>query len=130
MKPEIKAKWVEALRSGEYKQGKHKLAGDDLTEFCCLGVLCDIVKEDMGLDWELERIIPNNEASDVHNHFDGHYDLPSPEVAGFCGLSGSNPTVRVYRSDLDMHMDMDLSELNDSGQYTFEQIADIIEEQL
>lgn len=38
MDPELKAKWVEALRSGEYKQcrGKFEFAG----KFCCLGVLC------------------------------------------------------------------------------------------
>ena len=37
---EIKAKWVEALRSGKYTQARHALKGD--RGFCCLGVLCDI----------------------------------------------------------------------------------------
>ena len=38
-------KWINALESGEYKQGKHNLRTNDDT-FCCLGVLCDIaVKE-------------------------------------------------------------------------------------
>lgn len=40
MKEEIKTLWVNALRSGKYKQGKHKLRGDD--SFCCFGVLCDV----------------------------------------------------------------------------------------
>lgn len=35
-------KWVKALRSGKYKQGKGNLRNSDDT-YCCLGVLCDIV---------------------------------------------------------------------------------------
>ncbi len=41
MDPILKAKWIEALRSGKYKQGKGVLRYGD--EFCCLGVLCDVV---------------------------------------------------------------------------------------
>lgn len=49
MKPEIKEKWLEALRSGNYKQGTGKLRqveknGDT---YCCLGVLCDV----LGVKW-------------------------------------------------------------------------------
>lgn len=42
MKPEIKARWVEALRSGRYKQGRGALRMKDDT-YCCLGVLCDLI---------------------------------------------------------------------------------------
>jgi hypothetical protein len=42
MNPEWKAKWIAALRSGAYKQGRRNLR-DDLDNFCCVGVLCDIV---------------------------------------------------------------------------------------
>ena len=44
MKPEIKKLWLEALRSGEYKQAQ-KFLGFRSTgqpERCCLGVLCDL----------------------------------------------------------------------------------------
>lgn len=41
MNPEWKAKWVAALRSGNYQQGSGDLRHDD--RFCCLGVLCDLV---------------------------------------------------------------------------------------
>ena len=41
MNKQLKAKWVQALRSGKYKQGQEHLRGIDNT-FCCLGVLCDI----------------------------------------------------------------------------------------
>jgi len=33
-------KWVKALRSGKYKQGRYCLRQDD--EYCCLGVLCEV----------------------------------------------------------------------------------------
>lgn len=42
MDSELKAKWVEALRSGKYKQGKDKLRTID-DRFCCLGTLCDVI---------------------------------------------------------------------------------------
>ena len=38
MDPALKAKWVEALRSGEYEQGRGALLRDG--RYCCLGVLC------------------------------------------------------------------------------------------
>lgn len=41
MTPELKSKWVAALRSGKYKQTQTVLR-DDLG-FCCLGVLCDVI---------------------------------------------------------------------------------------
>lgn len=41
MDAQLKAKWVEALRSGDYQQGRAQLRNHDA--FCCLGVLCDLV---------------------------------------------------------------------------------------
>jgi len=45
MKEQIKEKWLAALRSGDYKQGKAALRSKD-DEFCCLGVLCDVLDSD------------------------------------------------------------------------------------
>ncbi len=39
MNPEIKAKWVAALRSGQYKQGDNWLHNKETDAYCCLGVL-------------------------------------------------------------------------------------------
>lgn len=47
MDQELKAKWVEALRSGEYKQCKGTLF--DGVAYCCLGVLCKVAGRDG--DW-------------------------------------------------------------------------------
>lgn len=47
MNPEIKKKWVEALRSGEYEQTEGQLRVDDEkgkpVGYCCLGVLCEVM---------------------------------------------------------------------------------------
>lgn len=51
----FKRKWVEALRSGEYKQGRSSLkqkSGDESYKYCCLGVAAEIAgcKFKMGYD--------------------------------------------------------------------------------
>jgi hypothetical protein len=40
----VAKKWVAALRSGKYQQGKCFLKTDD-GKFCCLGVLAELAKE-------------------------------------------------------------------------------------
>jgi len=42
MKTVTKAEWIDALKSGKYKQGEGRLRRDD--RFCCLGVLCDLME--------------------------------------------------------------------------------------
>jgi hypothetical protein len=39
MDKKIKEKWVQALRSGEYKQGTTLLYNKEQNTYCCLGVL-------------------------------------------------------------------------------------------
>lgn len=54
MKIDIALRWVEALRSGNYLQGKHNLlsygydmdTGDQILMHCALGVLCEIAVHD------------------------------------------------------------------------------------
>jgi hypothetical protein len=41
--PALKSKWVEALRSGDFKQGTGQFESDG--KFCCLGVLCIVAGE-------------------------------------------------------------------------------------
>lgn len=55
MTPEFKALWIEALRSGKYKQGRGALRRGDT--FCCLGVACDLIDPDAweggeAMDWD------------------------------------------------------------------------------
>lgn len=61
MDAQLKAKWVEALRSGAYQQEGGMLRNERTLKFCCLGVLADI----QGAQWNLSspRI---NGASALH----------------------------------------------------------------
>mgnify|MGYP000735863425 CR=1 FL=1 len=57
MTKELRDKWVEALRSGRYQQGKGHLHAGEC--FCALGVLCDV----LGLEW-----VPCEEIGDDLNN--------------------------------------------------------------
>lgn len=102
MNPEIKAKWIEALRSGNYQQGIGALRLD--CKFCCLGVLCDVV-----------------DASRWHGNcysYDDHERLGMPQHAFLRSIE-----LRVEDAEL-------LMSLNDEKRWSFEKIADYIEENL
>lgn len=45
MDPVVKAEWVEALESGDYKKGTGRLYDPDLKCHCVTGVLCDLKLE-------------------------------------------------------------------------------------
>ena len=61
MDAELKAKWVQALRSGKYDQCKHTMK--DTTGFCCLGVLMDI----QGVDWGSVDDLHTAKVPDAYN---------------------------------------------------------------
>jgi hypothetical protein len=44
MDQKLKTKWIAALRSGDYKQGKMQLF--DGERHCCLGVLCIVINKE------------------------------------------------------------------------------------
>lgn len=51
MDGQLKTRWVEALRSGKYRQGREALRTRVVEEgqikgyvYCCLGVLCDLIE--------------------------------------------------------------------------------------
>lgn len=111
MKPEIKKKWLSALRSGEYKQGIRKLRNNK-DNFCCLGVLCDLHSKETESVW-------------VRNATDFSYiecrDTLPKLVKDWAGL---NSAVTVL-----------LSLMNDgiycsNSEMTFSEIADYIEKEL
>lgn len=125
MKKEIKDKWVEALRSGKYKQGSGQLRQDDC--FCCLGVLCDIyIKTTNTGKWEP---ILNSEGQFVFsvNKAESETGVLTESVSSWSGLGeekSGNPSIKingVFHSTL--------ASLNDNG-ISFKKIADLIEKQL
>jgi hypothetical protein len=50
--PKLKAKWVKALRSDKFKQGREDLYNPHDQTHCCLGVLCRVAgKSDAAIKW-------------------------------------------------------------------------------
>lgn len=73
--------WVDALRSGEYKQGREQLHDPELNEWCCLGVACDVaVKNGVPL---------NIDAAGAR--FDGHTDYLPQRVMDWLGIDSADP---------------------------------------
>jgi hypothetical protein len=153
MNPEIKKRWIDALKSGDYNQGTESLCCND--SFCCLGVLCDLYIQDtkngewfsyMAEDgnndiYETKFVIRNEESNIVEGEI-----LPSV-VADWAGISleKRNTSVRFNTSTCDIlvpkqeeytsnRLDIPkdhitLAELNDLGA-SFEYLADVIERNL
>lgn len=127
---ELVKKWVEALRSGKYKQGRSALRNRD-NEFCCLGVLCDISKQDLGIDWKLDdEIYYMEELGGV---------LPD-KVWEYLGKGVTNYKVEISTTNSKIPSSLFgegvllknyvyLVTLNDCYGVSFERIADIIEEE-
>lgn len=102
-------RWVEALRSGEYRQTREVLR--DEHGFCCLGVACDLYAK---------------EHPDISQWYEHSYD----RGFDFDDLLGTLPThVRDWLGlnyDDGRYATGSLTEDNDDGK-TFAEIADIIE---
>lgn len=131
MKKEIKEKWVAALRSGEYKQGKDYLKTDDNC-FCCLGVLTDLyIKDHPEYNWEQNENSWDKEflfCSGGDNYEDG---VLSTCVMNWAELESNNPKVNGFQIDSQSNLNnTPISELNDNYLHDFDMLADIIEEQL
>jgi len=112
MNPQIKQKWVSALRSGEYQQGQYCLRTDN--GFCCLGVLCDLYGKENNVEWE-----PSTHYKNAYAFQDMATILPL-SVMEWVGVGEGNPPVNGGP--------FTLGELNDKG-FTFNEIADVIEKQ-
>lgn len=116
MDKKIKQKWINALRSGEYRQGKFCLSKKDEDgnmKYCCLGVLTHLIN-------------PNHPDLKIKCE-DGRQKsygalLPS-DIMEVAGLSSNDPKVKKNNCNTS------LAGLNDDKS-SFEEIADVIEEQL
>jgi hypothetical protein len=121
MKKKIAEKWVKALRSGKYKQGRHALkyktkAG--VTRHCCLGVLCELYQKEhkRKLKTEAERGTEELRDCKVMKFGDCNGTLPE-KVMIWSGIGiddGGLPDGRT------------LAQMNDHGD-DFEDIAYVIE---
>lgn len=115
MNPEVKAKWVNALLSGEYHQGQEVLRTSN-DNFCCLGVLCDLYAKEHNDEWKLDK-------SEECYRFNYKYTLPPDYVVEWAGLDDDNPHVYLNGKQIT------LIALNDGGS-SFEEIANVIRKKL
>jgi hypothetical protein len=105
MKPELRAQWCKALRSGDYEQVSSYLrVGPNAGEehgYCCLGVLLDI---------------EGSEDDKAQHAFDDDYSLAclTGTFSSVVGLSRSTAT--------------ELADMNDDKGMSFDEIADWIED--
>lgn len=116
MNPEVKAKWVAALRSGGYKQARQALRNQE-GGYCCLGVLCEISGRG---EWADEGAAKTYLGDESLLQYLGDESLLPPSVMAWAGLDEPDPTTDSGES---------LTELNDGGK-SFSEIADIIEREL
>lgn len=105
----LKTKWVKALRSGKYKQGKYELyiprEGKAPPRFCCLGVL-----EHCAMNGKVESL-DNGE----------HVEFKALPSAAFYKKFG------ITKVHSGMFNERAATRMNDTYEYTFDQIADEIE---
>lgn len=115
MNPEVKALWIEALRSGKYQQGQGALRrisdGGGPDQFCCLGVLCDLAPTELGSWFSAEFENYRQFGTNVNTSQVG---VLTSEVTNWANL--------FYYGEL--------IDLNDSKKAPFTKIADYIQENL
>jgi hypothetical protein len=130
MNPEVKKKWIDALRSGWYDQGSEKLRSDQ--GYCCLGVLCDLYSQEKNTDWEFRGITETNLQPQDYWYFEGESEFLPESVKEWAGLPVGNPSVRVDVTEEedgdDWFYNDEIANLNDSG-YTFNELSKLIEQQ-
>ena len=131
MNPELKAKWLTALRSGQYDQGRHRLRTDD-NHYCCLGVLCEV--SNVG-KWKFRpHLRPGDEDFDPQDgdwvYFAPSIRTPSATVQmeGLLAVEYEEFWIGEYIGE-GSEIIGEAMEMNDHGR-SFDEIADYLEEAL
>ncbi len=136
MNPEIKERWITALRSGNYGQVKGQLGVEiadqpDHSGYCCLGVLCEVAVEDGVVTRE---VVPSGTVEYVDENSGGHAWMVLSEAVTEWADIVENPEVNVEGLDIViddvLRTSASLAELNDYAGKDFNFIADVIETRL
>jgi hypothetical protein len=116
VKRQVRDKWVAALRSGAYRQGRGLLRSST-DEYCCLGVLCELAVADGIID------SPKVQARGGSAYLYGQQReigfLPN-EVIEWAGLTNGNPIIGSLSA----------TNWNDNRNAPFLEIARLVEENL
>lgn len=128
-----RAAWLDALRSGRYRQGTGALRTDldGAPHHCCLGVAEDV----RGATWRPSRVV------DASTHVVGAHDvvddegrtlsqiLLSERGLSWLGVVTYNPWVVVYHPSAGYWVAVQLADLNDDWGASFETIAAVVADQ-
>ena len=109
-------KWVAALRSGKFRQGRGRLAKRDKSkhiQYCCLGVACRVYEQETGKTISMN----GTRCGDEVKFFDGEADLLPSSVADWLNIKDSSGDFGTTS----------LMSLNDKSKLSFKEIADEIE---
>lgn len=119
MDAELKTKWVEALRSGKYKQGAGYLclSENGRDKFCCLGVVLDI----QGATWSTQ--VTDERFTSKKCEFGGN---PVASNALKSELHRALPSI----PEDTIKLLMDRNDGNGMPKWSFAKIADYIEKHL
>lgn len=117
-------KWLDALKSGEYKQGQKTLRDED--KFCCLGVACDLFAQAHRSDAKWIKLEPHVwqfaiDPEDDDSKVSEYLNADVKQWVGLQSISGE-PSIS---SDSPPNLS-GLAYLNDEG-LTFKEIAEEIE---
>ena len=130
MNRDIASRWTAALRSGEYVQGSGRLAIEypsGEVEYCVLGVLCDLAHADGVARPRREPARGFVAASEIRYGLTGDGSVLPDEVADWAEAGGPDPVVQW--SDGGWTDQSPLTQLNDEAGLTFEELADLIDQQ-
>lgn len=107
MKPRLTKRWIKALRSGEYKQGQCYLKKED--KYCCLGVLIEVVN-----------------GPEIFEPFKDYLFQVIKGTPNCCSL----PQDIINKIEISYEIVSNLINMNDNLNYSFDQIANYLEEEL
>lgn len=110
MKKRQMERWVKALRSGKFKQGKHKLYDPKTDTYCCLGVLTHINKEHLS-------------TTDFTKVYSGELEALTGSLLVHTGVQ--DPIGEYVCPE---GFEDNLARINDEANKSFAEIADIIEQ--
>jgi hypothetical protein len=131
MNPEIKQLWIDALRSGQYKQGRGKLKTetDGVCYYCCLGVLCELYQKEHPQTEIYEEKIYKEEPNKKICYFGGSCSYLPQEVANWAELTSRDPSLKGMNG-LGVSCSSSASDWNDLAGVAFSAIADMVEKTL
>ena len=122
MHENIKDLWVDALRSGKYKQSAHHLR--DLKGFDFFGVLCDVYKKETGKGVWVLTTKGDSSSKSLYAftlESDRAHTYLLPEVVEWCGLPPTSLYPKLAKVGADPVRITDMDEM------PFEEFADLLE---